>query len=337
MQDDISNQLLKAKLALQDKDKFDSVLRRAIKTVENSEAQMADFEKAVARKQKDVQRLEGDTLVSRLSSLFGTKDNNLRREHAELNVAQLNLEKAIDSLKKARETVEQLRQKCNQFEAAEYDYERLFTEKARLVKTGGGDAAEALKRFEEEIGQLIPQRPIVELSLQKGELALRSLHNVIAELKSAIGWGRWDLFLGGGFTSSRVKFANIRAANDYAKSAQTEMLQFEESLEESLTPMNLDLQISLFTQVVDGFSNLSIIEVVADWVIHAKIKNALAASSATTESVQTAVDQCRRRLALIGATIDSLNLHRRELVEQSELHKYPTQFMQNGLEPTVVE
>lgn len=106
-------------------------------------------------------------------------------------------------------------------------------------------------------------------AIAAGERALSSLYVAQDKLKSARGWGMFDLF-GGGFISDLMKHSRMDEASRSMEEAKHHLQIFKKELADVNGNFNLRLDIGGFLSFADFFFD----GLVADYLVQSKIANA---------------------------------------------------------------
>lgn len=109
----------------------------------------------------------------------------------------------------------------------------------------------------------------VQEAIYAGERALMSLRTAQANLKSARGWGIFDMF-GGGFIADVVKHSKISNAMNAIESAKWDLQSFERELRDVRAHVNLNIDIGGFLSFADFFFD----GFLADYLVQTKIADA---------------------------------------------------------------
>ena len=109
----------------------------------------------------------------------------------------------------------------------------------------------------------------VQEAIRAGERALNSLRTAQANLKSARGWGIWDM-LGGGLITDMIKHSKISNAMNAIESAKWDLESFEKELRDVRAHVNLNIDIGGFLSFADFFFD----GIIADYLVQTKIAEA---------------------------------------------------------------
>ena len=106
-------------------------------------------------------------------------------------------------------------------------------------------------------------------AIDAGERALRSLYVAQEKLKSARGWGIFDM-LGGGLITDLVKHSKMEAASQSMEEAKYHLQRFRKELSDVNGNFNLQLNVGGFLSFADFFFD----GLVADYLVQSKIAEA---------------------------------------------------------------
>ena len=112
---------------------------------------------------------------------------------------------------------------------------------------------------------------IIEIreAITAGERALSSLYAAQNKLKSARGWGIFDM-LGGGLLSDLMKHSRMNDASSYMEAARRDLEIFKRELADVSTSYNLRMDVDGFLTFADFFFD----GLIADYLVQTKISKA---------------------------------------------------------------
>ena len=119
-------------------------------------------------------------------------------------------------------------------------------------------------------------------AFKAGDIAMKSIINVINHLQNAKKWGNWDqMSKGGGYYDRRKYGAIDRAVNEAYRSKQLLHVFANELDDVGINLGQIDMNIESFGGFLDQlFDNL-----ITDWIVQNKIANALRNSQNTHDRV----------------------------------------------------
>ena len=106
-------------------------------------------------------------------------------------------------------------------------------------------------------------------AIAAGERALSSLYAAQDKLKSARGWGIFDMF-GGGFIADMIKHSKMQDASKSMEEAKYFMQRFQKELSDVNGNFNLQLNVGGFLSFADFFFD----GFLADYLVQSKITDA---------------------------------------------------------------
>ena len=112
---------------------------------------------------------------------------------------------------------------------------------------------------------------IIEIreAIAAGERALNSLYAAQSKLKSARGWGIFDM-LGGGLLSDLMKHSRMNDASSYIEAARRDLEVVKRELADVSTSYNLRMDVDGFLTFADFFFD----GLIADYLVQTKISQA---------------------------------------------------------------
>ena len=142
------------------------------------------------------------------------------------------------------------------------------------------DYASLLRETEEAIGA--------------GQEAHRQAQQVLDSLRSARGWGKYDL-LGGGMLSGLMKHSRMDRAQQQLESLRQALERFNRELKDMQVQCSASAELSGFWRVAD----LAWDGLISDWTVLSKISDAKERVERTDEQLMQVMDrlqQTRRRI-----------------------------------------
>lgn len=270
----------------------------------------ARLKAALAKEERDVERLESGSLWALLSSLLADRAERLDRERQEAAEALVRFEEARQHAEQLRQDLEAAEAEAASLAGAEATYRDLLAEKERRLRSEQGLAAERLLAMDrEEAGARRRAREIAE-ARSAGQTAQGGLDRVSDLLRSAEGWGTWDM-LGGGLLSTMIKHSRV-------DDARTELMKVRHSLDvfrRELSDVGGDIDLPSvdldgFTRFADYFWDNFFV----DWIVQSRIGEALRA----VQDAQRQVEHLLRWLAdqerAVQAGLEQIQRRREQLL-----------------------
>ena len=128
-------------------------------------------------------------------------------------------------------------------------------------------------------------------AIAAGERALSSLYVAQDKLKSARGWGIFDIF-GGGFIADMIKHSKMQEASKSMEEAKYFMQRFQKELSDVNGNFDLQLNVGGFLSFADFFFD----GFLADYLVQSKIADARRQVDDAIVKVSRILDDLKRCL-----------------------------------------
>ncbi len=155
-------------------------------------------------------------------------------------------------------------------------------------------------------------RKEVQEAIDAGQALVSTLDGVIGSLRSAEGWGTWDM-LGGGFLADLGKHSRIDDAREQVHQAQELLRRFRRELTDVQTGENFLIDISSFDTFADFFFD----GLIVDWIVQSKIQTSLDRTYQVRQRVADILQRLESRSQQIQQEVNALADRRKELIEKS--------------------
>ncbi len=134
---------------------------------------------------------------------------------------------------------------------------------------------------------------IIEIreAIAAGERALNSLYAAQSKLKSARGWGIFDM-LGGGLLSDLMKHSRMNDASSYMEASRRDLEKFKRELADVSTSYNLRMDVDGFLTFADFFFD----GLIADYLVQTKISQAREQVDEAIAKVSQILTELKREL-----------------------------------------
>lgn len=132
------------------------------------------------------------------------------------------------------------------------------------------------------------QNEILE-AIEAANVALRALHNAETDLKSAGGWGIFDI-LGGGMITSMIKHSNMNSAQKHMNEARYALQKFSKELRDVDEDLDFQFDNMDFMSFADVFMDNGII----DFMVQSQIEDAKKQVRRAIRRVEEIKDQLSR-------------------------------------------
>ena len=233
------------------------------------QAKVDETAQSFRKEQDDVDKLEKGGVHAFLLTLIGHKEERLDKERREALSAKLQYDQARSDLEYLENKLNGLIRERDGLQDAPEQLEALWTEKAELVKTMGGQTGARLVELDRQLSGVTHQQKEVQEALSAGKNAKRLLGQVQDDLDSARSWGTWDM-LGGGLIATMAKYDRLDSAQSSIRAAQRALSDFRTELADVSQLQVPNIQIGEFATFADYFFD----GIFSDWYVQSSIKTA---------------------------------------------------------------
>ena len=311
MIESINREILKLKEKLREYDKIASLKDSKLEELSKKKFQGDQLMIVLDKERKDVEKLESLSMFSMLSTILGNKYEKLDKEKQEYIEAKLKYEEWMDNIDRLEEEIEQLKISLIDYRDIKSEYKDLISEKEELIIREGGSAGIKLKNLTMNIDESKIDIKEVSEAIDAGEKTLESLGEVRKKLKSAKGWGTWDI-LGGGFISDIAKHSAINEANEISVDVQHNLEAFKKELSDVNEFTDIQVNLSSFAQFADFFFD----GIFADWFVQTKINNSLNNVNGTIEKIQEIISDLDNNLVDLKQSLRKDETNLKDILER---------------------
>lgn len=242
-----------------------------------------ELDKVLAKELKDFEKLQSMSIKGLFYKVLGNKEEQLEKERQEYLKANLQFKEAKESLELLEYERELMVKKVEDVEALKAHLAKLKSKReAEIMASNGEDKAVLVSLLSEMDDGHYLQKEISE-AYKAGELAFKSLQTVISHLNQAIKWGQWDMMNNRGHYYDHMKNNAMDQAVQTSYRANQQLRLFQNELADiGMRRTDLELKVGNNGQFMDIFFD----NLISDWIIQSKIKNAKASVAATTDKTK---------------------------------------------------
>lgn len=251
-------------------------------------SRLAELDTQLNQEKGDVEKLEHFSLTALFYTVLGSREEQLEKERQDLLSAQLRYQQDKEQIAFLLQEKFHLQRQLDALVSLDVDYTALLAEKERLILQSNPAVTRELITASEEMAHLNAGLKEIAEAIAAGEAVLEQVELVISSLKSAEGWGTWDL-LGGGLISTAMKHNRMDEARSGVNEIEKRMSRFRRELLDIQQVVNIQIDIGEFTSFADYFFD----GLIVDWVVQSKIENALAQATQTQQTVRQAVENLK--------------------------------------------
>jgi hypothetical protein len=257
MSDDIEQRLAAAAQAVREYEVCGQHCSDLRERQQATAAALSDARLQYAGEQKDVERLEGLSLVRVLASLHGSRGDALARDKAEAQAAQYRVTEAEAKLTAVNTDLAAAEARQNELANAPQAYANALADKEKHLTQSTDPRGAQLLKLAEERGRLTAEINELRDAQQKAGAASQALASVRDRLGTASDWSDFDTVFGGGMIGNAIKHDRIDQAAAAASEADRRLAALRTELADlgQLEPTAPRLDVSGGLKFADIFFN----------------------------------------------------------------------------------
>lgn len=279
--------------------------------LEKSYKELDELHDILEEQYKDVKEIEGLSMKSLFAKVLGSKEKQIEKERQEYLQASLkynDFKKRVELLEYERDL---LKKKVIDIKVYKNKLELLKKKRQKELLLSNSDQGKALMKIVYQIDEVIRYRKELLEAIESGDKSVHELKKLIAYLKKAKDWGTWDMASSNSRHSAYYKKGAIDNAQRSAQLAQRQLSLFQQELYDvGVRNQEFEINIGTFNSFIDLFFD----NLISDWVIQQKIKNALGNVELTKDKVIRLTRDLENKLANTKDDIDELNQTKDQLL-----------------------
>lgn len=240
------------------------------KQCEEFSKKVVELEKAKAKEQADVEKLERTSIKGLFYQLAGNKEEKLSQEKQEAYAAAMKYDTAVRELEGIEADLRYCVEKLERLAECETEYETLFEKKKNDIKNSTNPKASEVLQLEEKLTALEQEVKELDEAIAVGERAKAIAQNIVTELTEADDLADWDLFMDNAFVDIS-KHEHIHSAQSLIGDLQSELRRFKTELADVQIQGNIQIEMDDFSEFADWFFD----NIFTDWDIKDKIESSL--------------------------------------------------------------
>lgn len=286
MYNEINIKLEEAQKGIYRLKKIDSMLNELRSEQENLESKVSKLKKILEKENSDVDKLNKKSLASIFYSAIGKLDDRLEEEQREALAAKLKYSQSMTDLENIEYEIDKLSKERAGYKDCKSEYDSLYAQKKDLLIKSDENTAKKILDITEKIND--SQNKIRELreAIFAGNDAAASLNNALDSLRSAEGWGTWDLF-GGGLIADLAKHSRLDDTKYEVEKAQTLLRKFKTELADVKINSDIYIETDGFAKFADFFFD----GLIADWFMQSKIRDSYESVSSVKNEVENVIER----------------------------------------------
>ncbi|WP_346897369.1 hypothetical protein [Clostridium sp. UBA7503] len=307
----INEELIAAKEKMWRKEKFEGMIRHTEEALEKEVNRKIELEKALKDEDKDVKKLESLSITNIFYSILGSKEQQLDKERQEFLAAKLKYDECCHSVLMLEKDLESYKVSFNNLLDAEAEYEAVLKKKEAFILGLNNENSKKLLEIMDKIPSIEAQKKELQEAIAAGDAARNELQFVVDSLKSADGWGTWDI-LGGGLLATAAKHSEIDKAKEYAQNTKIALMKFQNELADVDLAMDIDINIGSFETFADYFFD----GLISDWIVQSKISDSLKSVCNVVYNVEDIIKSLKVKLNTVENELSSIKENVKSLIEE---------------------
>jgi chromosome segregation ATPase len=310
---ELNQHLVEIKELQRQQRKLQDHLKDTLDRLEQERSRLAELERSLGKENRDVKQLENLSIKGLFYAVLGSKEEQLQKERQEFLAAKLKHDQSryqVDAL--TREAAD-LKDQLSRLGDVDARYQSVLAQKADLLAHSDDPQAKKLLELSEQLADAQSESREIREAIDAGQAALDGLRHVVDAMRSASGWGVWDM-LGGGLIATAVKHSRMDEARDAAYHVQDLLRRFRRELADVQgLPGNLIEEVGSFETFADYFFD----GLIVDWVVQSKIDRSLDNAQKAYNQVNAILAKLQRRQKEIQDRLERLKTVRQEFLEQA--------------------
>lgn len=280
--------------------------------LDEADSALKKIEKNLDKELKDIEALEGLSVKSLFHKVLGSKEDQLEKERQEYLQLSLKHKEHVKDLEVLEYELGLLEKKMDDISTIAGKIEQLKKVREQEILEGHSHLRDRLLAIYNELDQRRSRKAEMMQAHRAGQAALASVRKVLDHLAKAKKWGDWDT-MSKSRHYDRRKHSEIDRAIDQAYHAKRLLTVFRNELNDVGIRMGrFDLNIEASGSFMDVlFDNL-----ITDWVVQNKIKNALRNVEITHDKVLRLLQNVDSDMNEEAIAIDSIEAEKDRLLVQ---------------------
>lgn len=247
--------------------KIETMLEKLQAQLSSQERRQYELEQELKKENLDVEKINKKSMAALFYTILGSREKQIEKERQEALAAQLKYDDITRQIADTRRQIAELKSERSEFRNCESNFNALYQKKYGILKAQDNENAKKIAELEYKI--ILYKSNLKEISeaISAGNSVIHSLNRVTNSLDSAEGWGKWDMWGGGGLITDLVKHSHIDDARDAASEVQMLLNRFRTELADVKISSQISIDIEGFVKFADFFFD----GLIADWVVQSRI------------------------------------------------------------------
>jgi hypothetical protein len=259
---------------------------------------------------QDIKDLENLSMKSLFHKILGSKEEQMEKERQEYLQATLKyneFKKSLEILEFERSVLEK---KLIDVSLLDNKLKTLKKQREQELLVSGTPISQKLKKLHRDLDKLEVRRKEFNDAIVAGRKANEVIDQMLHYLEKAKNWGDWDM-MGKGRLASYNKHSAIDKARESSYNAKYLLDRFQQELFDLGTPnYNFNIQLNKLQNFTDIFFD----NLISDWIMQQKIKNALANVYAVRDKVHLIVQSLQLDMEDITPKLQAIQKEKESII-----------------------
>jgi hypothetical protein len=280
------------------------------RSLQKAHQNLADMEKQLEEELKDIDKLEGLSIKGLFHKVLGSQEEQLEKERQEYLQLSLKHKEHIKDIELLEYELGLLQKKVSDISIIEAEIEQLKQTREQEIMSSHSHLRAGLVNIYNQMDHSRSRQAELMEAFKAGKGALASVQRVVDHLTQAKKWGDWDT-MSDSRHYDRKKHSEIDRAVDQAYHTKHLLNLFSKELRDvGINSGQINIQI----ESIGGFMDVLFDNLITDWVVQNKIKNALRNAESTYDKVLRLVKTVENEIDVEKQTIASLEQEKDHLL-----------------------
>jgi len=272
--------------------------------------ELEKFEKLLDKEYNDWKQLESLSVKSLFHKVLGSKEEQIEKERQDYLQASLKfngIKKTVDILEYEKSLLEK---KLVDVTLLENKLKTLKKQRTQELIRSSSPSGQELKEILKKTDRQIIIRNEIRRAVKTGSDASTMLERMLTFLQQAKNWGNWDM-AGKGRMASYNKHDAVDRARETAFQAKHNLGKFQQDLYNlGAGSFTFDIRIDSLGSFTDIFFD----NLISDWIIQQKIKNALSNVYSVKDKVNRIIQSLDKDLVKVDENLQELESAKEKII-----------------------
>ncbi len=291
------------------KEKVQAMLQELSRQLPGLQEEEQRLAAALKKERADVERMEQGGLTAMFYELINKREEKTGKEKAEAYAAAVKHSAAARQLEAAEYDFKSLKAELEELFGIEEEYAKAFAAKEAELRARDPERGAEICALEEKLGSFRGQKREIDEAAEAGNIVLKQIASIEAELDSADGWGTLDL-MGGGLISYMAKHSSL----DEAQVQINELQLLLQKYNSELADVKLEAGVRAQTDDFLRFADLFFDGLFADWAVLDSIHDSQSQIFAVHNKVEDVQNKLEEMKKAVSAEAEAVSARLGELV-----------------------